>query len=145
MKKFMFYFMVLNTFIAFVTMIAALLTGSSLPALVFVLRGILIFGAMALTVKKYVSWIRRREIAAYYIADAAVAIINLLFLSVFSPTDVSFFELSLTGTLITPVLNAVLLFFLLHSSAQYVAFENIGEPVAVPSGRQAVSTAVKQA
>ena len=64
------------------------------------LRGALVVTGVVLVVKRYVSWVRRSEITGFYIAEAAIAVFNLIFLSVFFPVDVSFFEYAITGTLI---------------------------------------------
>ena len=128
MKKFMFYLMMLNTFVAAIALAVVFIMGnSSLPSIVLALRGALVVTGVVLVVKRYVSWVRRSEITGFYIAEAAIAVFNLIFLSVFFPVDVSFFEYAITGTLITPILNLALV-FLLRKTNKYVTFENVTEP-----------------
>ena len=129
MKKFMFYLMVLNTFLASIAMIAVLATGaSSLPAVVLALRGALIVGAVALIVKKITSWVRRSEVAAFYLAEAAVTAFDLIFLSIFYPVNVAVWEFAITGTLITPVLNIALVLILRRFGNRYVVFPSEEKP-----------------
>lgn len=145
MKKFMFYLMALNTFVASIVMVVLLALGSSsLPVLVLALRGVMIVGGVALIVKRYLSWVRRGEIAVYYAADAVLAVFNLVFLSAFFPTDVSFFEFAVTGTLVTPVLNAVMILLLLKASGCCVLPQNIGEPVEITVPAQIGGHAAEQ-
>ena len=129
MKKFMFYLMVLNTFLASIAMIMVLAMGASaLPAVVLVLRGALIVGAVVLIVKKITSWVRRSEITAFYLAEAAVAAFNLIFLSIFHPVNVAVWEFAITGTLITPVLNTALVLILRRFGNRYVVFPSEEKP-----------------
>lgn len=145
MKKFMFYLMVLNTFVASIVMIVVLAMGSSaLPPLVLALRGVLIVGSVVLVVKRYVSWVRRGEIAAYYAAEAAVAVFNLVYLAMFSPVDVSFFEFAITGTLVTPVLNGMLMLLLFKAHSRYAVIENADEPAGMALPAAVSGHAVKQ-
>lgn len=145
MKKFMFYLMALETLAASAALGFVLTVGTtSLPTLVLVLRGVMIVGAIVLIVKKYVSWIRRSEMTAFYLLDAALAVFNLVYLSIFNPTDVSSFELIITGTLIAPFFNAVLVLLLHYSSSRYAVLENGRAPAeeAIPS--KVRTQAVKQ-
>lgn len=142
MKKFMFYLMVLETAAAAVVLAIVLLMGTtSLPRLVLGLRGGLVVGALVLIVKKYVSWIRRGELTAFYLLDAALAIFNLVYLSVFHPTDVSSFELIITGTLVAPCLNTVLVLLLHHVGGQYAVFEHVADTEEVLPTQMAAQTA----
>lgn len=116
--------MVLNTLVTTLVMLFLLTTGSTaLPGLVLALRGILILSAFVLITKKYVSWVRRGELAIYYLAEAAVAGFNLIYLSFFYPVDVSILEFSITGTLLTPILNVILVLLLNKLGGRYVTFE----------------------
>ena len=127
MKKFMYYLMMLNTFVAAIALAVVFIMGnSSLPSIVLALRGALVVTGVVLVVKRYVSWVRRSEITGFYIAEAAIAVFNLIFLSVFFPVDVSFFEYAITGTLITPILNLALVF--LHG--------NVGQFLYIVVGKQ---------
>lgn len=146
MKKFMFYLMVLNTFFSAIAMIVLIAMGSSsLPVLVFILRGVLVAGGTALVVKKYVSWVRRGEIGVYYALEAAVAVFNLAYLSLFFPVSVPIYEFLITGTLVTPFLNGVLILMLFKMNGRYAVLENPGEPETAASPRQvAHGQAVKQ-
>lgn len=128
MKKFMFYLMVVSTFVASIMMIVVLAMGnSSLPVLTIGLRGVLIASGIALVIKRFVSWVRRGELIVWYVMDAAAAVFNLIYLSVFFPVEVRFQEFVITGTLVTPVLNLVLILLLLNTSSRYAVLENPGE------------------
>ncbi|MCI8622503.1 MAG: hypothetical protein HFG26_02425 [Provencibacterium sp.] len=145
MKKFMFYLMVAETIIASVVLGMVLAMGdTSLPTLVLALRGVMIVGAVVLIIKKYVSWVRRGELTAFYLLDAAVAVFNLVFLSVFQPTNVSSFELIITGTLIAPFLNVVLVLLLHHSGGQYATIGTVGEAAEETVPSQLHTQAIKQ-
>lgn len=129
MKKFMFFVMALGSLMAAITMLVTLIGGGgTLPILVYVLRGGLIAGSVFLVVKRCTSWVRRGELNAYFIAEAAVAVFNLVFLTLINPTDVSKYEFMITGSLITPCFNAVLI-FLGRLSNKYVMFDHAGEQI----------------
>lgn len=146
MKKFMFYLMVLETAAASVVLAILLLMGTtSLPGLVLALRGGMVVGALVLIIKKYVSWVRRGELTAFYLLDAALAVFNLVYLSIFRPTDVSSFELIITGTLVAPFLNTVLVLLLHHASGQYAVFEHAGDTREEALPTQVAAQAAKQA
>ncbi|MCI8443048.1 MAG: hypothetical protein HFG27_11030 [Provencibacterium sp.] len=137
--------MAVETLAASLVMGIVLTVGTtSLPTMVLALRGVMIVGAMVLIVKKYVSWVRRSEMTAYYLLDAALAVFNLIYLSIFNPTDVSSFELIITGTLIAPFLNVVLVLLLHYSSSRYALAgkEELPDEDAIPS--QVRTQAVKQ-
>lgn len=125
MKKFMFFLMVLGSFAAAVTMIVTLISGSSsLPLAVLIGRGLLIAWAFVLIIKKSVSWMRQGELNSYFIVEAVLATFNLIYLSLFSSADVSLIEYVITGTLITPVFNIVLL-LLSRVSRNYVSMNEV--------------------
>ncbi len=122
----MFYLMVINNFLASIVMIIVLAMGNSaLPSLTFGLRGALIFAGVVLIVRRYASWVRRGELTAWYVAEAAVAVFNLVYLSVFSHVSVQALEFVITGTLVTPVLNGVLALLLFKGINRYAV---IGDP-----------------
>lgn len=128
MKKFMFFVMALGSFLAFCTMAITLISGtSSLPSVIFILRGILVAGAVVLVIKKNFSWVRRSELSIYFLAESAVTIFNLVYLSMFSHADVSWFEFPITGTLLTPVFNILLVLVLTKLSNRYVMFDRVEE------------------
>ena len=145
MKKFMFYLMAAETLAASVVMAAVLAMGTtSLPTLVLAMRGVMIVGAIVLIVKKYVSWVRRGEMTAFYLLDAALAVFNLVYLSIFHPTDVASFELIITGTLIAPFFNIVLVLLLYYSGSRYAVIENTGRTEEDAISPQVRTQTVKQ-
>lgn len=147
MKKFMFYLMVINNFLASIVMIIVLAMGNSdLPLLTFGLRGALIAAGVVLVVRRYASWVRRGELTAWYLAEAAVAVFNLVYLSVFSHVNVQTLEFVITGTLVTPVLNGALILLLFKAASRYAVIGELEEEEAVSaagSAAQSVQPAAK--
>lgn len=105
--------MLLTTAVRFVDILYLLSRdNTNLPVPVIIVTSIMVLYGVFLTVKKFISNIRMKQLFIFYMIQSAMIVFNLIFTSVASPLRINAMETIIVGTFLDLIVNAGLIYMM---------------------------------